>query len=85
MRKVRGYIIARPLFGERVPQVVQNIVIRNYCHKHDLSYLLSKAEYSIEGSFSVLKNLLNGYLDGTATFFHGKSSGSSSLFFVGFI
>ena len=59
MMEVRGYISSRPFFGERVPQTVQNIVIRNYCEKHELTFLLSKAEYCIKGCYSVLQNILN--------------------------
>ena len=56
--------------GDRVPQHVQNIVIRDYCHKHDLSYFLSKAEYCIEESFSILNNFLNelSELDGVVVY-----------------
>ena len=30
---LKGYIFSRPFFGERVPQNVQNIVLRDYCKK----------------------------------------------------
>jgi sporadic carbohydrate cluster protein (TIGR04323 family) len=59
MMEVRGYISSRPFFGERVPQSVQNIVIRNYCEKHEITFLLSKSEYCIKECFSVLHNILN--------------------------
>ena len=45
--------------GERVPQHVQNIVIRDYCTKNSLKYLLSESEYSMEGSYHILNNLIN--------------------------
>lgn len=45
--------------GERVPQHVQNIVIRNYCSKKSYQYLLSESEYSMEDSYHILKNLIN--------------------------
>ena len=35
-KKVRGYIFSRSFMGERVPQHVQNIVIRDYCEKNNL-------------------------------------------------
>ena len=35
---------------ERVPQHVQNIVIRDYCSKKDIQYLLSSTEYAMENS-----------------------------------
>ena len=31
--KLKGYIFSRPFFGERVPQNVQNIILRDYCKK----------------------------------------------------
>ena len=33
MLNVRGYIFSRSFFGERVPQHIQNIVIRDFCKK----------------------------------------------------
>ena len=32
-RGYRGYIGSRPYFGERAPQHVQNLVIRDYCQR----------------------------------------------------
>ena len=37
----RGYITSRPFLGERAPQHIQNLVIRDYAAKHGLDYLLS--------------------------------------------
>ena len=45
--------------GERAPQHVQNIVIRDYCNKNFINFLLSESEYSAEGSYHILKNLVN--------------------------
>jgi len=59
MKKLRGYIFSRGFMGERVPQHVQNIVIRDYCSKKSFQYLLSESEYSMEGSYHILKNLVN--------------------------
>ena len=44
LKKVRGYIFCRSFMNERVPQHVQNIVIRDYCNKNNLTYLLSSTE-----------------------------------------
>jgi sporadic carbohydrate cluster protein (TIGR04323 family) len=55
----RGYIFSRPFMGERVPQHVQNIVIRDYCSKKNLHYLLSATEYAMENSTLILKQLIN--------------------------
>ena len=34
MKNVKGYNFSRPFFGERVPQHVQNIVIKDFCNKN---------------------------------------------------
>jgi sporadic carbohydrate cluster protein (TIGR04323 family) len=59
MKKFRGYIFSRSFMGERAPQHVQNIVIRDYCNKNSINFLLSESEYSAEGSYHILKNLVN--------------------------
>jgi sporadic carbohydrate cluster protein (TIGR04323 family) len=59
MKGIRGYIFSRPFLGERVPQHVQNIVIRDFCQKNQLHYLLSATEYAMEGSFLMLEEVLN--------------------------
>ncbi|MDC0423437.1 hypothetical protein OAL85_04075 [Methylophilaceae bacterium] len=55
---VRGYIFSRPFMGERVPQSVQNIVIRDYCQKNNLHYLLSHVEYAMPSSSLMLEQAL---------------------------
>ena len=45
--------------GERVPQNIQNLVIRNFCENYKYMYLLSAAEYSMENSDAVLKSIIN--------------------------
>ena len=59
MKKVRGYNFSRPFMGERVPQHVQNIVIKDFCTKKKLNFLLSVTEYSMTNSFHILKELLD--------------------------
>ena len=44
--------------GERVPQNIQNLVIRDFCKKNKYLYLLSAAEYSMKNSDSVLKSII---------------------------
>jgi sporadic carbohydrate cluster protein (TIGR04323 family) len=58
LKKVRGYIFCRPFMGERAPQHVQNIVIRDYCKKNKLSYLLSLTEYAMENCHIMLEQAL---------------------------
>ena len=43
MKRVKGYNFSRPFMGERVPQHVQNIVIKDYCQKK-----LQEAKMKIE-------------------------------------
>ncbi|EQA69831.1 LIC12192 family sporadic carbohydrate cluster protein [Leptospira noguchii] len=59
MKGVRGYIFSRPFLGERVPQHVQNIVIRDYCQRNGLHYLLSATEYAMEGCHLILQQVLD--------------------------
>ena len=58
MKKVRGYIFSRPFMGERVPQHVQNLVIRDYCTKNNLHYLLSATEYAIPNSHLIHEQVM---------------------------
>jgi sporadic carbohydrate cluster protein (TIGR04323 family) len=55
---------------ERVPQHVQNIVIRDYCSKKNMHYLLSATEYTMENSSLILKQLINDlpFVDGIVAY-----------------
>ena len=55
---LKGYIFSRPFMGERVPQGVQNMLLREYCKKKNFNFHLSSVEYCIEGSFIHLNNLV---------------------------
>ena len=44
--EARGYIASGQYREQRTPQHVQNLVIRDYCTKNNLEYILSRAEYS---------------------------------------
>ena len=59
MNKVRGYIFSRPFMGERVPQHVQNLVIRDYCERNRLQFLLSATEYAMPGCHLILEQVLD--------------------------
>ena len=63
MKKVRGYIFSRPFMGERAPQHVQNIIIRDFCKKNYLNYLLSASEYKMKNSFLILKDIVSNMKD----------------------
>lgn len=58
MNRVRGYIFSRPFMGERVPQHVQNLVIRDYCEKNNLQYLLSATEYAMPECHLILEQII---------------------------
>ena len=45
--------------GERVPQNVQNLFIRDFCNKNNFQYLLSATEYAMESSSMVLAQTIN--------------------------
>ena len=57
MKKIRGYMFSRSFMGERVPQHIQNQVIRNYCLQNNYHYLLSAVEYSMKNSVLILNQI----------------------------
>tara|TARA_B100000795_G_C22447655_1_gene304411 strand:- start:155 stop:565 length:411 start_codon:yes stop_codon:yes gene_type:complete len=62
-KSFRGYIFSRSFMEERVPQHVQNIVIRDYCLKKNILYLLSSTEYAMENSALMLRQLVKDLPD----------------------
>ena len=70
MKRVRGYVTSRPFFDNRVPQHVQNIVIRDYCKRRGFEYLLSATEYAMPACYMMLEDALNelGQIDGLAMY-----------------
>ena len=54
----RGYIASRPLMGDRIPQHVQNMVIRDYADRNSLNYLLSATEYAMPNCFMMLEKVI---------------------------
>jgi sporadic carbohydrate cluster protein (TIGR04323 family) len=59
MKSLRGYIHSRKFMGERCPQHVQNLVLRDYCQKYNYKYMLSGAEYAMEGSYIILNQVIS--------------------------
>jgi sporadic carbohydrate cluster protein (TIGR04323 family) len=57
--KLKGYIFSRPFFEERVPQNVQNIILRDYCKKKNYSLLLSSTEYVLPNSSLILFEIID--------------------------
>ena len=58
MKNFKGYIFSRPFFGERAPQHIQNIVIKDYCEKKNYKFQLSATEYSNPQSDYILFELV---------------------------
>lgn len=54
----RGYVFSRPFFGQRIPQHVQNLVIRDYCQQNGFTYLLSGTEYAMDGCHMVFQEIV---------------------------
>lgn len=48
VNKARGYIASGAFDDNRVPQHIQNQIIRAYCVTNNLAYVISRAEYAIE-------------------------------------
>jgi len=64
MKSLKGYIFSRPFFGERVPQHIQNTVLRDYCRIKRFNLLLSSTEYTFKKSVYILNEVienLNNY------------------------
>jgi sporadic carbohydrate cluster protein (TIGR04323 family) len=55
----RGYIGSRPYDGNRTPQHVQNLVIRDYCQKHGHDFLLSATEYAMPACYMMLEEVIS--------------------------
>jgi len=58
MIRIRGYIFSRHFMGERVPQNIQNLVIRDFCEKNNLLYNLSASEYSMPRCHKILDQII---------------------------
>ena len=54
----RGYVTSRPFLGERVPQHIQNLVIRDYAASQNMLYLLSATEYVMNSCDMMLQQVL---------------------------
>jgi len=59
----RGYIFSRSFMGERAPQHVQNIILRDYCARNQLHYLLSATEYAMVNCHLILEQILDELAD----------------------
>jgi sporadic carbohydrate cluster protein (TIGR04323 family) len=57
-RGYRGYVFSRAVDSHRVPQHIQNLVIRDYAQRRKLHYLLSATEYAMPGCYLMLEQVL---------------------------
>ena len=55
----RGYVFSRSVDNHRVPQHIQNLVIRDYAQRRKLHYLLSATEYAMPGCFLILEQVVD--------------------------
>jgi sporadic carbohydrate cluster protein (TIGR04323 family) len=55
----RGYVFSRSVDNHRVPQHIQNLVIRDYATRRKLHYLLSATEYAMPGCFLILQQVVD--------------------------
>lgn len=55
----RGYICARMGMGRSAPQHIQQLVMRDYCQKKGLTFLLAATEYCMPGCTMILDAVLN--------------------------
>jgi sporadic carbohydrate cluster protein (TIGR04323 family) len=53
----RGYIGSRRYRGERAPQHIQNLVVRDFCQRKGFTYLLSATEYAMEHCYMTLQDV----------------------------
>ena len=58
MIKIKGYIFSRPFNGERAPQHIQNLVIRDFCTQKKIDLVLSSVEYAMKDSWMILKQII---------------------------
>lgn len=56
----RGYIASRPIDGSRVPQHVQNLVLRDHARRKGFHFLLSATEFVPDACFRVLEGVVSG-------------------------
>ena len=58
-RGYRGYIASRPVRGQRTPQHVQNLVVRDYAQRNGLYFKLSATEYAMPSCYVILESVLD--------------------------
>ena len=62
-KEYRGYVFSRSIGTHRVPQHIQNLVIRNHAQKYNLHFLLSGVEHRMNSSYLTLNQLVDDAKD----------------------
>lgn len=57
--RFRGYISSRPIAGDRVPQAVQNLVVRDFARRKGLDFMLSATEYAMPHCHMMLEQVID--------------------------
>ena len=67
---LRGYITSRSFLGERIPQSIQSLTIRDYCNRNNYNFLLHTVEYAMKDTYLILTGLIEemSTIDGIATY-----------------
>ncbi len=58
-RGYRGYVGSRTYPCGRAPQHVQNLVIRDFCERQGMQYLLSATEYAMPNCYLILEQAMD--------------------------
>lgn len=58
-RGYRGHIASRAIAGNRTPQHIQNMVVRDYAARNGLKYLLSSTEFFMPDCHLALDEVMN--------------------------
>lgn len=58
MSGYRGYVSSRAIDGDRVPQRLQNLAIRDYAQRRKLFFKLSATEWAMEGCYLMLEQVV---------------------------
>ena len=54
----RGYISTRRICGHRIPQHIQNLVVREYARRRGLEFKLSATEHASKACYLILEEVL---------------------------
>jgi len=58
MMKTQGYVFSRNFHSNRVPQHIQNLVIRDFADRKKIFFKLSSTEYNMKNCYTMLNSLI---------------------------